>query len=45
MFCLYAGNVNEDLCDRAERLRDKIIMFEVEENRELNKGWEETLCL
>ncbi|XP_034748215.1 dynein heavy chain 3, axonemal isoform X1 [Etheostoma cragini] len=38
MFCLYAGNVNEDLCDRAERLKDTIIMFEVEENRELNKG-------
>lgn len=38
MFCLYAGKLNEDLCDRAERLNDKIIMFEVEENRELNKG-------
>lgn len=38
MFCLYAGNLNDDLCDRAETLKDKIIMFEVEENRELNKG-------
>ncbi|GAA6232467.1 dynein heavy chain 3, axonemal [Lates japonicus] len=38
MFCLYAGKLNEDLCDRAARLKDKIIMFEVEENRELNKG-------
>ncbi|XP_032391908.1 dynein heavy chain 3, axonemal isoform X1 [Etheostoma spectabile] len=38
MFCLYAGKVNEDLCERAEKLRDTIIMFEVEENRELNKG-------
>lgn len=37
MFCLYAGKLNEDLCDRAARLKDKIIMFEVEENRELNK--------
>ncbi len=38
MFCLYAGKLNDDLCDRAARLKDKIIMFEVEENRELNKG-------
>ncbi|XP_028284148.1 dynein heavy chain 3, axonemal [Parambassis ranga] len=36
MFCLYAGKLNEDLCDRVERLKDKIIMFQVEENRELN---------
>lgn len=38
MFCLYAGKLNDDLCDRAKRLKDKIITFEVEENRELNKG-------
>ncbi|XP_056255668.1 dynein axonemal heavy chain 3 [Seriola aureovittata] len=38
MFCLCAGKLNEDLCDRAHRLKDKIIMFEMEENRELNKG-------
>ncbi|KAG7245081.1 hypothetical protein INR49_023647, partial [Caranx melampygus] len=38
MFCLCAGELNKDLCDRAQRLKDKIIMFEVEENRELNKG-------
>ncbi|KAI3358460.1 hypothetical protein L3Q82_014895 [Scortum barcoo] len=38
MFCLYAGNLNDDLCERAERLKDMIIVFEVEENRELNKG-------
>lgn len=37
MFCLYTGKLNEDLCDRAESLKDKIILFEVEENRELNK--------
>lgn len=38
MFCLYAGNLNDDLCDRSERLKDKIITFQVEENRDLNKG-------
>ncbi|KAK2921231.1 hypothetical protein Q8A73_000716 [Channa argus] len=38
MFCLYTGKLNEDLCNRAERLKDKIITFQVEENRELNKG-------
>nr|XP_046272658.1 dynein axonemal heavy chain 3 isoform X3 [Scatophagus argus] len=38
MFCLCAGKLNDDLCDRAERLKEKIIMFEVDENRELNKG-------
>ncbi|XP_041823134.1 dynein heavy chain 3, axonemal [Melanotaenia boesemani] len=36
MFCLYAGEVNECLCDRAQRLKDMIVMFEVEENRRLN---------
>ncbi|KAF0024691.1 hypothetical protein F2P81_023493 [Scophthalmus maximus] len=38
MFCLCAGKLNEDLCERAEGLKDEIVMFEVEENRELNKG-------
>eukprot|EP00064_Thunnus_orientalis_P010890 superscaffoldBa00001518_g10919 len=37
MFCLYAGELNDDLCDHAEKLKDQIIMFEVEENRELNQ--------
>ncbi|KAM8840268.1 dynein axonemal heavy chain 3-like isoform 3-T3 [Spinachia spinachia] len=41
MFCLHAGKLNEDLCDRAERLKDKIIMFEMKEHRELNEG----ICL
>ncbi|XP_053190892.1 dynein axonemal heavy chain 3 [Scomber japonicus] len=37
MFCLYAGKLNDDMCDRAKKLKDEIIMFEVEENRELNQ--------
>lgn len=38
MFCLCAGKLNEDLCDRAEQLRNKIIVFKMEENRQLNRG-------
>lgn len=38
MLCLDAGELNRDLCERAKGLINKIVMFEVEENRELNKG-------
>nr|XP_019946415.1 PREDICTED: dynein heavy chain 3, axonemal [Paralichthys olivaceus] len=38
MFCLYTGKLNEDLCDLAKKLKDKIATSEVEQNRELNKG-------
>lgn len=38
MFCLYAGMLNDDLRGRVERLKDKLVTFKVEENRELNKG-------
>ncbi|XP_062266298.1 dynein axonemal heavy chain 3 [Platichthys flesus] len=38
MFCLCADKLNEDLCDLAEKLKVKIVTFEVEENRELNIG-------
>lgn len=41
MFCLHAGNLNDDLRDRAKKLKDMVIEFEVEENRELNKGYDE----
>lgn len=37
MFCLDVLSLNKDLCDRAERLKDRLIVFEVDENRELNK--------
>ncbi|KAF7221726.1 dynein axonemal heavy chain 3 isoform X1 [Nothobranchius furzeri] len=36
MFCLHAGELNADLSDCARSLKDKIIMFKVEENRNLN---------
>ncbi|XP_014014461.1 dynein axonemal heavy chain 3 [Salmo salar] len=38
MFCLDVLSLNKDLCDRAERLKDRLIVFEVDENRELNKS-------
>ncbi|KAM4632527.1 dynein axonemal heavy chain 3 [Discoglossus pictus] len=37
MFCLDALRLNEDLCARIQRLKNRIIQFEVDENRELNK--------
>ncbi|CAL9691103.1 unnamed protein product [Knipowitschia caucasica] len=36
MFCLDAGPLNEDLCERTERLQDLLVTFLVDENRELN---------
>ncbi|KAG9476993.1 hypothetical protein GDO78_002401 [Eleutherodactylus coqui] len=41
MFCLDALRLNEDLCARAQKLKDHLVRFEVDENRELNKG----ICL
>lgn len=38
MLCLCAGKLNDNLCERAQRLKDKLITFKMEENRELNKG-------
>ncbi|KAM6951542.1 dynein axonemal heavy chain 3 [Aplochiton taeniatus] len=38
MFCLDAVYLNEALCDHAERLKDRLVTFEVDENRELNKS-------
>ncbi|XP_053327633.1 dynein axonemal heavy chain 3 [Spea bombifrons] len=38
MFCLDALKLNEDLCTRTQKLKDRLIQFEVDENRELNKS-------
>ncbi|XP_039631019.1 dynein heavy chain 3, axonemal [Polypterus senegalus] len=38
MFCLDAVNLHEDLCARAQELKETLILFEVEENRQLNKS-------
>ncbi|XP_061086442.1 dynein axonemal heavy chain 3 [Conger conger] len=38
VFCLDAANLNHDLCNRAMRLKEMLITFEVDENRELNKS-------
>ncbi|KAG7492071.1 hypothetical protein MATL_G00010690 [Megalops atlanticus] len=38
MFCLDAASLNQDLCDRAVRLKETLVKFEVDENRQLNKS-------
>ncbi|NXN55853.1 DYH3 protein, partial [Rynchops niger] len=37
MFCLDAVQLNEELCNRIQNLKDRLIEFEVMENRELNE--------
>lgn len=38
MFCLDCQNLNQDLGARSQRLKERLIIFEVDENRELNRG-------
>lgn len=38
MFCLNAGKLNNDLCNRALGLKDMLITFQMNENRALNEG-------
>ncbi|XP_070617336.1 dynein axonemal heavy chain 3 isoform X3 [Erythrolamprus reginae] len=38
LFCLDALKLNEELCNRTQRLKDRLIEFEVEENRNINKS-------
>ncbi|XP_077979573.1 dynein axonemal heavy chain 3-like isoform X2 [Glandiceps talaboti] len=37
MFCLDCVQLNVDLCNRSQKLKDRLVAFEVEENRKLNK--------
>ncbi|XP_074775748.1 dynein axonemal heavy chain 3 [Athene noctua] len=37
LFCLDAVQLNEELCNRTQNLKDRLIEFEVMENRKLNK--------
>jgi len=37
MFCLDCVALNQDLGARAEKLKQRLISFEIDENRELNK--------
>lgn len=39
MFCLDASKLNEELCSRTQRLKDRLIEFTVEENREVNQRY------
>lgn len=36
MFCLDAMTLNYDLCERAQNLKDRLIQFQVDVNRETN---------
>ena len=36
-FCLDCIQVNEELAGRAQKLKDRLIQYEVNENRELNR--------
>ncbi|XP_046326217.1 dynein axonemal heavy chain 3-like [Haliotis rufescens] len=38
MFCLDCVQLNTELCHRAQRLKERLIVFEVDENRELNRA-------
>ena len=37
MFCLDCDKLNKELCDRTEKLKERLIVYELEENRVLNK--------
>ncbi|XP_074648811.1 dynein axonemal heavy chain 3-like [Tubulanus polymorphus] len=38
MFCLDCIALNNDLALRSQKLKDRLVLFEVDENRDLNKG-------
>lgn len=37
-YCLEAHGFHDDLSDRVQRLKDKLVLFCVEQNRDLNKS-------
>lgn len=37
LFCLDCVALNQELCNRTQRLKDRLVVFEVDENRQLNK--------
>uniref|UniRef100_A0A663EP55 Dynein axonemal heavy chain 3 n=1 Tax=Aquila chrysaetos chrysaetos TaxID=223781 RepID=A0A663EP55_AQUCH len=45
MFCLDAVQLNEELCSRTQNLKDRLIEFEVMENRELNRRYMLLVCM
>lgn len=38
MFCLDCLTLNADLCVKAGQLRERVIQFEVDQNRDLNRA-------
>uniref|UniRef100_A0A8B9NTX8 Uncharacterized protein n=1 Tax=Apteryx owenii TaxID=8824 RepID=A0A8B9NTX8_APTOW len=45
MFCLDAVQLNEELCNRTQNLKDRLIEFEVMENRTLNNRYLSLACI
>uniref|UniRef100_A0A663N975 Dynein axonemal heavy chain 3 n=1 Tax=Athene cunicularia TaxID=194338 RepID=A0A663N975_ATHCN len=45
LFCLDALQLNEELCNRTQNLKDRLIEFEVMENRKLNKRYMLLACM
>lgn len=49
MFCLDTLQLNEELCNRTQNLKDTLIEFEVMENRQLNQrylfAWMVSACI
>ena len=39
MFCLDCTALNDDLCVRAQEQKERLIKFEVDDNRDLNRGY------
>lgn len=40
MFCLNCSELNNDLCQRANKQKDQLISFEVSQNRRMNREYE-----
>ncbi|XP_041362756.1 dynein heavy chain 3, axonemal-like isoform X2 [Gigantopelta aegis] len=38
MYCLDCASLNVELCQRTNRLKDRLVTFSMDENRELNRG-------
>ncbi|XP_066465573.1 dynein axonemal heavy chain 3 [Tiliqua scincoides] len=38
MFCLDALKLNEELCHRTQKLKDRLVQFQIDENREVNQS-------
>lgn len=39
MFCLDALKLNEELCHRTQKLKDRLVQFQIDENRDVNQRY------